>query len=121
MFPESMEPVTVDDRGHYARDLSWLQYVVHELPAGILFGANGASPDECRELMEGLDEFARLCLRLQLTDHAEFIENCRWHFEHYPHYLGRRRHFHDYESYIRDRHGPLVVTMPPSPPWLARA
>jgi hypothetical protein len=70
-------------------------------------------------MRDGLDEFAGVCDRLGLDDHAEFIDGCRWHFEHYPHYLGRRHHFVDYATYIRDRHGPLHVS-PPGPAWLDR-
>ena len=38
-------------------------------------------------MLTGLQEFASVCVRLGVDDHAEFIEGCRWHFEHYPHYL----------------------------------
>lgn len=107
------------DKIRYRRDLGWLIGAVHELPAGVLWGANGATPEQCAEMLEGLEEFARLVDRLDLSGHAEFIEACRWHFEHYPHYLGRRRHFADYATYVRDRHGPLTVQLPPpAPRWL---
>ncbi|GAA4117772.1 hypothetical protein GCM10022415_15990 [Knoellia locipacati] len=69
-------------------------------------------------MLEGLEDFALHCARLGLTDHEEFVAQCRWHFEHYPHYLGRRRHFVDYATYIRDRHGPLRVSPPPVPPQM---
>lgn len=94
----------------------WLWDAVHELPAGVLWGANGASRDQCAEMMTGLEEFEGICARLELEDHADFIEGCRWHFDHYPHYLERRRHFTDYATYVRDRGGPLTVPLPPSRP-----
>jgi hypothetical protein len=78
-----------EDRVRYVRDRRWLEYAVHELPAGVLWGADGATPEECAEMVDGLDEFAEVCDPLGLTDHAEFIEGCRWHFDPYPHYLGR--------------------------------
>ena len=73
-----------------ARD--WILYAVHELPAGVLWGPDGANADQCAEMLEGLEDFAKHCRRLGLTDHEQFIEQCRWHFDHYPHSLGRRRH-----------------------------
>lgn len=79
------------DRERYERDINWLWGAVHELPAGVLWGANAASRAECAEMITGLLEFERVCERLGLEDHADFIEGCRWHFEHYPHYLERRR------------------------------
>jgi hypothetical protein len=71
-------------------------------------------------MLDGLDEFSRVCDRLGLDDHQEFIDGCRWHFEHYSHYLGRRRHFVDYATYVRDRHGPARVSPPPAPDWQRR-
>ncbi|KAB1138785.1 hypothetical protein F6X68_25395 [Micromonospora sp. AMSO12t] len=108
------------DRERYRDDRGWLDYSIHELPAGVLWGADGATPAQCAEMLAGLDEFALVCARLGLDDHSEFIDACRWHFDHYPHYLSRRRHFSDYPTYIRDRRGPLRVPPPPGPDWLRR-
>ena len=95
----------------YRRLSDLLQYAVHELPAGVLHGADGANAKQCAEWMADLNEFDRICTAMR-RDHRAFIEGCRWHFEHYPHYLGRRRHFVDYETYIRDRGGPRRVPAP---------
>jgi hypothetical protein len=83
----------------------------------VLGGADGATPRQCAEMLDGLEEFSAVGARLHLDDHLEFIEACRWHFDHYPHFLNRRRHFKDYETYTRDRHGPLLVAAPPTPDW----
>jgi len=85
-----------------------LRYAIHELPAGVLYGPDGANPKQCAELMADLNEFERMSLSLKL-DHTAFIEGCRWHFEHYAHYLGRRRHFSSYREYVEGRGGPLRV------------
>jgi hypothetical protein len=85
-----------------------LLYAVHELPAGVLFGPNGATEKECKKLMDMLLEFEQLAVHLGKSK-KEFIEGCRWHFEHYPHYLGRSRHFTSYQQYIEGRRGPLTV------------
>lgn len=108
---------TQSDRDQYHRERQWIDYAVHELPSGVLWGADGATPEQCKEMLDGLDAFDRLCAVLALDDHAEFIDACRWHFDHYPHYLSRRRHFVDYETYIRDRRGPVRVLVPPAPQW----
>jgi hypothetical protein len=95
----------------YTRLLGLLKYAVHELPAGVLYGTDGANAKQCAEWMGDLNEFEALCGELD-HDQRPFIEDCRWHFEHYPHYLGRRRHFVDYRKYIEDRDGPLTVRAP---------
>ncbi len=97
------------ERSHrYEALLKILRYAVHELPAGVLYGPNGASAKECAELVTDLNEFEVLCRELG-QDQSVFIERCRWHFEHYPHYLERRRHFNSYAQYIEGRGGPLNV------------
>ena len=58
--------------------------------------------------MSDLNEFERVCLELD-CDHKPFVDDCRWHFEHYPHHFGRRRHFVDYKTDVEDRGGPLRV------------
>ena len=115
-----------EDKAEYWRHRAWLEYVMHELPAGVLHGADGASEQECREMMQDLDAFAELCRRLGVADHEGFIDSCRWHLDHYPHYLGRRRHFDGYASYVTARGGPLRVegaAYPgfPRPPEASRA
>lgn len=117
-----MKADTNRDREAYWRARGWMTYAVHELPAGVLDGPDAATPDVCREMIEGLEEFERLCTRLGLDDHGAFIEGCRWHFEHYPHYLGRQSHLDGYDRYIQDRKGPTRVAEPPPPPrWLNRS
>jgi hypothetical protein len=101
-------PSAKELKARYKVLLSSLRYAVHELPAGVLYGKDGAAAKECAELMEELNEFERLCLNLEL-DQSAFVEGCRWHFEHYAHYLGRRRHFQSYREYVEARSGPLKV------------
>lgn len=99
----------------YVLAREWLSQALRELPERVLCGWNAASAVECREMMAGLEEFARLCEGLAIEGQAEFIDGCRWHFEHYPHYLERQRHFRDYATYVQDRHGPVDVALPPHP------
>lgn len=106
-----------DDVARYDHAMQWLLHSVHELPARVLWGPHAATPEQCVELMDGLDDFAWVCRRLGLYDHDEFIEACRWHFDHYRHYLSRRHHFADYATYIRVRRGPKRVEWPTRPLW----
>ena len=92
----------------YRRLLDGLRYAVHELPAGVLWSADSATEAQCGQLMKDLNRFEQLCRQLG-HEHANFIEGCRWHFEHYAHYLSRHRHFDGYEDYIQRRNGSLRV------------
>lgn len=107
-FQVSVRMTTKEQIERYERLRQLLEYAVHELPAGVLYGSDGANATQCAEWMNDLNEFEALCSELE-RDHKTFVEDCRWHFEHYPHYLGRRRHFVDYTTYVEDRGGPLRV------------
>ena len=90
----------------YSRLLDYLQYTLHELPTGILYDANGADANKCAELMQDTYLLEELANKLQI-DILEFIALCRWHYERYPHYLSRHKHFGSYENYMRKHHAPI--------------
>lgn len=97
--------VTREEKEEYAKLLSYLKYTLHELPAGVLYDANGANAKKCAELMQDTYRLEALAATLG-ADIAEFIAVCRWHYERYPHYLGRQRHFGSYANYMEKHHAP---------------
>jgi hypothetical protein len=100
------------DRRALQRELAFLfsvlDYAMHELPAGVLWNPDAATPAQCAELMADLNRFEVVANQLDVPT-SEFIETCRWHLSHYPHYRSRQRHFVDYATYCLDRGGPLRV------------
>lgn len=89
----------------YQKLLLYLEYTLHELPAGVLFGHDGATEEQCAELMRETYRLEVLAKERGI-DLSEFIATCRWHYERYPHYLGRQRHFGSYESYMLKHRAP---------------
>jgi hypothetical protein len=93
----------------YVRLLEYLEYTLHELPAGVLYDGNGADEKKCAELMS--DTFRLEAIAKDLgVDLSEFIATCRWHYERYPHYLSRQRHFGSYADYMAKHHAPAKTT-----------
>lgn len=92
----------------YEKLLQYLEYTLHELPAGVLYDANGASETKCAELMSETQRFEALSAALGI-DNSKFIESCRWHYERYPHYLSRQKHFGSYSNYIQKYNGSSKV------------
>jgi hypothetical protein len=88
--------------------LQYLEYTLHELPTGVLYDANGANETKCAELMKEVQYFEELSEILGV-DNSKFIENCRWHYERYPHYLSRQKHFGDYGTYKQKHNGSSKV------------
>lgn len=95
-------------REKYKKLLNYLEYTLHELPAGVLYDANGANEKKCAELMKETYELEKLSIELG-TDISSFIELCRWHYERYPHYLSRQKHFGNYKNYMERHNAPEEV------------
>src|SRR5262245_23239927 len=80
-----------------------LRYSIHEVPAGILFGIDGASPEQCGELEEELKEFCRLVEQEGMHErYAELIRACRLHFRAYREYLLHRENYDSYAAYLSE-------------------
>ncbi len=93
------------EREEYSRLLRYLEYTLHELPAGILYDSNGANDKKCTGLMKDTYRLEELATAIG-ADISEFIATCRWHYERYPHYLGRHRHFGSYANYMEKHDAP---------------
>ncbi len=80
---------------------SLLRYSLHELPAGVLYGMDGATPDECLELERELDEFWELVVGTNDEPTCrELVEQCRLHFPAYRDFLLKREAYTSYEDYL---------------------
>tara|TARA_R110002049_G_scaffold305056_3_gene501124 strand:+ start:81957 stop:82634 length:678 start_codon:yes stop_codon:yes gene_type:complete len=78
-----------------------MEYTLHELPAGVLYGHNGATVSECREMQAELDDFVVHATRLGVTDtYADLISDCRFHDTQYGKYLADRRGVTSYADYL---------------------
>ena len=88
-----------EEKTEYQELLRFLEYTLHEIPAGVLYDADGATPEHCAELMKETYRLEALASDLG-RDISEFISACRWHYERYPHYIGRRQHFDSYAKYM---------------------
>lgn len=98
-----MNKSTPDDE--YARLLRFLEYTLHELPSGVLYGADGADEEQCSELMKDTYRLEELAKNRGI-DLSKLLAKCRWHYERYPHYLSRHRHFGSYANYMAKYHAP---------------
>lgn len=101
------EALVVDPRDELARARfitkmeGGLEYAIHELPAGVLYGHDGATLEQCAELRADLDEFESLVTAHgNRAKHEALITECRYHFTAYPDYLARRPEFRSYADYL---------------------
>jgi hypothetical protein len=102
-----LEALSVDPKDFIARrtlfenQARYLAYTLHELPTGVLYGSDGASVEQCAELLAQLDEFiadARI-LNSEL-EHAQLIADCRFHYTQYRAYLVAKRFDGGYGAHL---------------------
>ena len=74
------------------RSLSGMEYVLHELPAGVLFDHDGASADDCLVLLQELDQVIALMSPDERVENADFLRYARFHFDAYRRYLLHTEH-----------------------------
>jgi hypothetical protein len=83
-----------------------LRYTLHELPAGVLFGTDGATVAQCDELLAELDEFRSLVAAGGRTaDYATLVTECAHHFRSYKQYLLERPRHESYSEFLETRGG----------------
>jgi hypothetical protein len=87
------EAVRVDPTDDIARKrlvdkhAAYLEYTIHELPAGVLYGHDGATAEQCDELLELLADFTRHVEATAQTDRfAKLIQDCDFNFRAYAGY-----------------------------------
>lgn len=76
-------------------------YSIHEVPAGILYNANGATITECLELLEELEELRSLVEAEGLREeYGARIREWALHFRGYADYLSNREEYASYAAYM---------------------
>jgi PAS domain-containing protein len=80
---------------------SRFDYVLHELPAGVLYGDDGATIKECDQLLVELSDYERLAMELGGDNQdRELIADARFHIPAYRRYLLERGRHTNYESFL---------------------
>jgi hypothetical protein len=103
------EALRVDPHDHRARQklvesvADDLDYTLHELPAGVLWGRDGATPEQCVELQGLLADFREHTDEIgETARYAELIKDCDLHFRRYREYLLAGRPGTSYEAFLHD-------------------
>lgn len=76
-------------------------YSLHELPAGVLDGMNGATSEACRIYEKEVQEFEELLQKRDLSEkYDELVQDCKFHYKNYRIYLENKAHYKSYEDYL---------------------
>lgn len=92
------------------RNASYLNYTLHELPLGVLYGYDGATVEQCGELLDFLAEFREHVVRTgQEERFRALIDQCDYHFHAYANYLRQDNREGGYKAYLSSLgHGQAV-------------
>ena len=78
-----------------------LSYAIHEVPSGVLYGYSGATPEECEELQQMLNDFSRMARQEGMIDQYEdLVEECVLHFRAYREYRLNSERWTSYEDFL---------------------
>ena len=86
-----------------SRQEDYFDYTLHELPSGVLYGSNGATIEQCDELLSDLADYEEVCRKLNL-DRQELISNCKLYYNSYKSYLTVYKNYNGFADYL-ERHG----------------
>ncbi len=64
-----------------------IRYTLHEVPSGVLFGIDGATPEQCKLLQAELSEFRNLLRDEEVEQYRTLIETAEFHYRAYGEYL----------------------------------
>lgn len=108
------EALRLDAADHRARrrlvqrHAQYLEYTLHALPSGVLYGNHGATISECEELLLLLAEFRGHATLLGETDcYKSLIDECTQYYTTYCDYLRRDQPRGSYEEFIKRNFGML--------------
>ena len=82
---------------------SHFEYALHELPSGILYGHDGATIEECGELLAELADYKRLADEVGLERDHELVSEAEFHITAYRKYLGELGRYTNYSQYLARR------------------
>ena len=81
----------------------FIQYTLHELPAGVLYGTDGATVEQCDDLLVELEFFRGLLTSVETEEFQPLVELASFHYPNYREYLLQNRK-QGYSAFL-DEHG----------------
>lgn len=80
------------------KEILW--YSIHEIPSGILNGANGANLSDIPSMLSSVDRFQDISNKLRIDNDEILIEDCRKFYAAYGEYLKQLNRYDNFEDYL---------------------
>jgi hypothetical protein len=82
---------------------SYVRYTLHELPAGVLFGQDGATREECGVLLDDLQELRALLRGSESEENAALLREAEFHYRAYRDYVTDKEGHSTYDGFLKNR------------------
>jgi len=86
-------------RQYEEKQTDYFKYTLHELPTGVLYGANGATIEQCEDLLNELNKYKGVCEKLKI-DNEELIAECKFYYSAYKDYLTIYKNYNGFGDYL---------------------
>ncbi len=86
-------------RQYQEKQKNYFEYTLHELPAGVLYGSDGATIEECEDLLNQLNKYKEVCGQLNI-DNEELITECEFYYSTYKNYLKIYKNYNGFEDFL---------------------
>lgn len=80
------------------KEILW--YSIHEIPSGVLNGANGANLSDIPSMLSSVDRFQDISNKLRIDNDKILIEDCRKFYVAYGEYLKQLNRYDNFEDYL---------------------
>ena len=80
---------------------NYISYTNHEVPIGVLYDNDGASIENCDELLNTLKQYETICSKLKV-DNSELTNEAEFYYKAYKDYLGIYKQYNNFENYLNE-------------------
>ena len=86
-------------RQYEEKQRDYFEYTLHEIPTGVLYGSDGATIEQCEELLNDLTKYKEVCEKLKV-DNEELITDCEFYYSSYKDYLTIYKNYSGFGDYL---------------------
>ena len=86
-------------RQYEQKQRDYFEYTLHEIPTGVIYGSDGATIEQCEELLNDLAKYKVVCEKLKV-DNEELVAECKFFYSSYKDYLTIYKNYSSFGEYL---------------------
>lgn len=89
----------------YERCTQYYSFTIHEVPCGVLCGMDGATIEQTKKMLMGLNEYEIICKKLKY-DAKDLIEACKLYYTLWIEFISDREKYESFANCLREHNAP---------------